>query len=143
GSAVFFLTADVGLEARSLAAQVAQVVELRAAGTATANHRDGADQWRVDGEHALDAFAEGHLADHDGAARALAVLAGDDDALESLHAGAAAFDDLVVDADGVTAVELGDVVTDERLLDRAQDGAFVVLHHRLVSRWVYRTGPWR
>src|SRR5690606_11139492 len=64
----------------------------------------------------------------------------DDDALEGLNARARALHDLVVDADGVAGVELGDVVTDQRLLDRAQDGTFVVLHLRLVSRWINRTG---
>src|SRR5690606_16523849 len=130
GGAVLLLATDVGLQAGGLAAQLAQVVELGAAAAAAAHDRDLADQRRREREDALDALAERHLADRDGAAGAPAVLAGDDDALEGLDARAVALGHLVVDADRVAGVEVGDVVAQVGLLDRAQDGAFVVLHLR-------------
>src|SRR5690606_2989206 len=127
GGAVLFLARQVGLEASGLAAQLAQVVELRAARPAAAHDLDLADQRRAEREDALDALA---VADGRGAAGAAAVLARDDDALGGLDAGSVALGDLVVDTDRVTGVELGDVVPQEGLLDRAQDGAFVVLHRK-------------
>src|SRR5690606_187554 len=130
GGAVLFLARQVGLEASGLAAQLAQVVELRAAGPAAAHALGLAGQRRVEREDALDALAERDLADGHVAAGAAAVLARDDDALEGLDAGPVALGDLVVDTDRVTGVELGDVVPQEGLLDRAQDGAFVVLHRK-------------
>src|SRR5690606_38612727 len=130
GSTVLLLPADVGLEAGGLAAQLAQVVELGAAAASAAHDRDLADERRVDREDSLHALAEGDLPHGHGAACALAVLAGDDDALERLYARAVALRDLVVDPHGVAGVEVGDVVPEEGLLDRAQDGAFVVLHLR-------------
>src|SRR5690606_11819151 len=122
------LATDVGLEARSLAAQVAEVVELGAPGAATPDDGDAVDEGRVDGEHALYALAERHLTDGDGAACALAVLAGNDDAFEGLDAAAGAFYPRVIRADGLARVEVGEVVTQVGLLDRAQDRAFVVVH---------------
>ena len=59
------------------------------------------------GERALDADAEGLLADGEGLADAVA-LALDDDALEDLGAPARALDDLEVDADAVAGLEARD-----------------------------------
>ena len=64
------------------------------------------DLRRVHGERALDADAEGLLADGEGLAHALA-LALDDDALEDLGAAARALDHLEVDADAVAGLEGG------------------------------------
>src|SRR2546423_10367502 len=69
--------------ARGLAAEVAQVVELRAADAATPHQFDATDDGAVHGEDALDADAEADLAHREGLARAVA-LARDADALERL-----------------------------------------------------------
>src|SRR3954447_26409120 len=97
------------LDLGGLAAEVAQVVELRAAYVATGHDLDLLEDRGVDREGALDADAEGDLADREGPADARA-LDSDHDALEHLDAGAVALDDLDVDLDGVAGAEGGDVV---------------------------------
>src|SRR5688572_23839449 len=107
GSAGGALLLDLGL----LAAQLAQVVELRAAHVTAGDDLDVVDDRRVHREGALDADLEADLADGEGLAHALAGAA-DDDALEDLDAGAGALDDVHVHLDGVARTELGDVGTE-------------------------------
>jgi len=82
----------------SLANALAQVVQLGAADLAAAHHGDVGDVRRVEREHALDALAEGDLADRERGAELLAVLARDADALVVLHPRAGALGHLVADA---------------------------------------------
>src|SRR5699024_7599822 len=112
GSGVLALLPDAGL----LAGEVAQVVQLRAAHVAAGDDLDLVDGRGVHGEHALDADAEGHLADPEGLAHAVA-LATDDVALEDLDAGAVALGDLHVHLDVVAGAECGDVLAQGRLVE--------------------------
>ena len=91
-------------DAGALADAAAQVVELRAADVAAGGDLDALDLRRVHGERALDADAEGLLADREGLAHAFA-LALDDHALEHLGPPARALDDLEVHADAVAGLE--------------------------------------
>src|SRR3954451_6842282 len=93
--------------AGALADPAAQVVELGAADVAASGHLDLLDLRRVQRERALDADAEGLLADREGLAHPLA-LALDDHALEDLRAAPRALDDLEVDLDAVPGLEAGD-----------------------------------
>src|SRR4051812_3582730 len=93
--------------AGALADATAQVVELGAADVAASGHLDLLDLRRVQRERALDADAEGLLADREGLAHPLA-LALDDHALEDLRAAPRALDDLEVDLDAVPGLEAGD-----------------------------------
>src|SRR4051812_44228455 len=102
---VVALLLDLGL----LAAEVAQVVELRATHVTAGQDLDLVDDRGVQREGALHADAEGDLAHREGAAHARA-LDPDADALEHLDAGAVALDDLDVDLEGVAGTEVGDVV---------------------------------
>ena len=88
-------------DAGALADATAQVVELRAPDVAAGGDLDLLDLRRVERERALDADAEGLLADREGLAHPLA-LALDHDALEDLRTAARALDDLEVDLDAVT-----------------------------------------
>src|SRR6476469_2471673 len=97
------------LDLGCLAAQVAQVVQLRAADVTTGDDLDLLEDRGVQRERALDTDADGDLADGERAAHTGAVHA-DHDALEDLDAGAVALDDLDVDLDGVTGAEGRDVV---------------------------------
>src|SRR5688572_28443121 len=86
--------------AGAFAGAAAQVVELRPAHDAAADHLDALDVRRVEREDALDALAEAHLADGEIAVDA-AVRAGDADAFVVLHAGTLALDYAHADAHGV------------------------------------------
>src|SRR3954447_5642983 len=97
------------LDLGGLAAEVAQVVELRAAYVATGHDLDLLEDRGVDREGALDADTEGDLADGEGAAHSGALHL-DHHALEDLDAGAVALDHLDVHLDGVTGTEVGYVV---------------------------------
>ena len=108
-------------DAGALADPAAQVVELRAPDVAAGGDLDLLDLRRVHGERALDADAEGLLADREGLAHALA-LALDDHALEDLRAAARALDDLEVDLDAVPGLEAGDAAQ-LRALEGVDDGA--------------------
>src|ERR1700716_3986836 len=83
-------------DARLLAAQSAQVIELGAAHLAAAHDLDRIDHRRIERKHALDALAIGNLAH-----REVLVEAGagapDADALIGLDAAALAFHHLVID----------------------------------------------
>src|SRR5687768_10386574 len=94
-------------DAGALADAATEVVELGAPDVAAGGHLDALDLGRVHGERALDADAEGLLADGEGLADPLA-LALDDDALEHLGTTAGALDDLEVNADAVAGLEGGD-----------------------------------
>ena len=107
--------------ASSLADALAQVVELRAPHVAAGRDVDLLDLRRVHRERALDADAEGLLADREGLARSVA-LALDDHALEDLRTTTRPFDDLEVDADAVAGPELGHAAQ-LRALEAVDDGA--------------------
>src|SRR5260221_12341437 len=70
-----FLALVLIFHARSLALQIAQVVQLGAPHLGAAHHLDLLDRRRVQRENALDALAERHLAHREGGARAAAVQA--------------------------------------------------------------------
>src|SRR5436190_7482671 len=84
-AAAFLLLGD----ARLLAAQATQVIELGAAHLAAAHELDRIDHRRIERKDALDAFAVGNLA-HREAFIDAAARAGDAQALIGLHAGALA-----------------------------------------------------
>src|ERR1700753_2137672 len=86
-----------------LAAQAAEVEQLRPADLVGANLLDLVDDLRVVGENALDALAEAHLANGEAALGAL--LAGDDHAFKSLETLFFAFFDLYLHADSVARSE--------------------------------------
>src|SRR5690606_357306 len=96
---------EVLLDARLLAFQAAQVVQLAGADGAAALDLDRVDGRAVRLEHALDAVAVRDLAHGEGGVEA-GVLLADDHALVSLDALAVAFLDLDVDHDGVAGAEV-------------------------------------
>src|SRR5262249_53017287 len=97
--------AEVFLDARLLAFEAAQVIELRAAHLAVTLDDDRVDRRAVRLEHALDARAVRDLAHRECRVEAR-VLARDHDAFVRLHALAVAFLDLDVDDDRVARAEL-------------------------------------
>src|SRR3954462_9667213 len=107
--------------AGALADPAAQVVELGPPDVAAGGPLDLLDLRRVQGECALDADAEGLLADREGLAHAL-TLALDDHALEDLRAAPRALDDLEVDLDAISGLEAGDAAQ-LRALEGVDDGA--------------------
>jgi len=107
---------DLGL----LAAEVSQVVELRATHVATGDDLDVVDHRAVHRERALDAHLEADLADGEGLAHTVAGAA-DDDALEDLDAGAVALGDVDVHLDGVAGAEVGDVGAQGCCVDGVED----------------------
>src|SRR6187200_27566 len=108
------------LDLGCLAAQVAEVVELGATDVTAGHDLDGLEDRGVQREGALDADAEGDLADGERAADPRTVDA-DHDALEDLDTRAAALDDLHVDLDGVTGAEGRDVVALVDIADLGKD----------------------
>src|SRR6185437_411607 len=103
-------------DARLLAAQTAQVIELGAADLAAAHQLDRVDHRRVEREHALDAFAVGNLADGEILVQSAAGTA-DAHALIGLDAASLAFNHLDVHQDGVAGAELGEFLARRELLD--------------------------
>src|SRR3954470_13734478 len=106
---------------RALADATAQVVELGAPDVPARRDLDPLDLRRVQRERALNADAEGLLADREGLAHAFA-LALDHHALEDLRAPPRALDDLEVDLDTVPGLEAGDAAQ-LRALEGVDDGA--------------------
>src|SRR5512139_1020745 len=102
---------DVFLDARGLALEVAQVVQLGAAHLALALHGDRLDGRAVRLEHTLHARAVRDLAHGEGRMQTAAAL-GDDNALERLHALAIAFLHLDVDHHGVAGAEVRQLAGD-------------------------------
>src|SRR5690606_34333522 len=100
GGARLGVAGEVLLDARLLAFQAAQVVQLAGADGATALDLDRVDGRAVRLEHALDAVAVRNLAHGERGVEA-GVLLADDHALVGLDALAVAFLDLDVDDDGV------------------------------------------
>src|SRR5690348_14249662 len=98
------------LDLRGLAAQRAQVVQLRAADVAAGHDLDPVNDRGVHGERTLHAHAEADLADGE---RLADPPAGppDHDPLEHLDPGTVALDDPHVHLHGVTGAECGDVGT--------------------------------
>src|SRR6187402_2970322 len=94
-------------DARLLAAQTAQVIELRAAHLAAAHDLDAVHHRRVERKHALDALAVGNLAHREALVDA-AARARDAHALIGLQARALALDHLDVDDHGVARPEVRD-----------------------------------
>src|SRR5207237_10649185 len=107
-------------ESRGVAAEFAQVVELRAANAAPSHKLDATDDGAVHGEDALDADAEADLAHREGLAHAVS-LARDADALKRLKAllGLRLLD-AHVHAHRVARREVGDVRAQLRLLNTVQ-----------------------
>src|SRR3954451_22596448 len=116
------------LDLGGLAAEVAQVVELRAAHVTAGDHLDVVDDRRVQREGPLDAHAEGDLADGEGAADP-GSLDADADTLEDLQSRAVALDDLDVHLEGVAGAERGKVVAPRGSSERVDD----VGHGRLLE----------
>ena len=85
----------------------AQVIQLGAAYSATADNGDLVDVGRVQRENTLHTFAKGDLADRERTGDALAVLAADADAFVILHTRTRAFGHLEADANGVAGLEVG------------------------------------
>src|SRR5687767_8203861 len=101
GNDFLCLVACVALfDASRLAAQIAQVIKLRAADFSVADNVYVVNNGRVKRENAFDADTEADLANRDGFAHA-AVFAGDHDAFKCLQAFLAAFLDPNVDANVV------------------------------------------
>src|ERR1700738_4275128 len=92
-------------DAGRLAAQIAQVIEFRAAHLAAAHHLDRIDHRRHHREDAFHAFAVGNLAHRKALVEACAGAA-DADAFIGLHARAVAFDHLDVDDHGIAGSEI-------------------------------------
>src|SRR5438874_5169605 len=93
-------------DARTLAAQAAQVIELGAAHLAAAHDLDRVDHRRIERKHALDALAIGNLA-HGEVLVEPGAGAPDAHALIGLDAAALAFHYLVVDDERVARLEIG------------------------------------
>src|SRR4249919_2673395 len=96
---------QVFLDARLLALQFAQVVQLSGADVAATLDGHRVDDRAMGLEHALDAEAVRDLAHGEGGVDA-GILLGDDHAFVGLHALAVAFLDLDVDDDGVARAEV-------------------------------------
>src|SRR4051794_9117562 len=101
-SAILFALAETG----GLALESAKVVQFGAADAAGAHHIDVIDDAGIHREDALDALAEGDLADGDALAHSR-VVPGNDRAFEGLKALFVAFLNLDVNPDGVAGAELG------------------------------------
>src|SRR6478609_3143145 len=94
-------------DAGTLTDATAQVVQLRATDVTAGGDLDLLDLRRMDRERALNADAEGLLADREGLAHPLALTL-DHDALEDLRTTTRALDDLEVDLDAITRLEARD-----------------------------------
>jgi hypothetical protein len=92
------------------AATFAQIVKLRPAHAAAADHGDRIDIGRMDREHPLDPFAKRDLAHGEAASDAVAALAGDANALEVLHPGARPFGHLEADPHRIPGLEVGNLL---------------------------------
>src|SRR5471030_1176846 len=108
------------LDLGSLAAQVAEVVELCAAHVTAGHDLDLVDDRRVHREGALDPDAEADLAHGERLTDAVA-LTPDGDALEDLDARASALDDLDVDLERVARAEMRDVGAQGGGIDGVED----------------------
>src|SRR4029077_2555818 len=111
---------ELFLDARRLARQVAQIVELGAAHAAAALHRDVADRRAVGLEHALHPLAVGDLAHGKGGVQSTVAL-GNDHALVGLDALAVALDHLHLHYHGVTRAECGQFAGHALLVDFLND----------------------
>src|SRR3546814_9769041 len=89
---------------RRFASAAAKIVKLRTTHGTLAEDGNAVDCGRIEREHALDTFAERHLAHGEVGAHAL-VRAGDAHAFEILHTGAFAFDHLHADFQRVAGTE--------------------------------------
>src|SRR5689334_22622047 len=110
GLAAFLLLGDAGL----LAAQSAQIIELRAAHLAAAHDLDRVDKRRIEREDALDTLAVRNLAHREALVDA-AARARDADTLVGLHARALALDDLHVHDQRVAGREVRDLLAGGQL----------------------------
>ena len=108
------------LDASLLAAQVAQVVKLRAADAAPAGDLDGLQVRGVNREGTLNTDAEGDLADGEGLADAGA-LTTDADTLEELCTLVVALDNLYVYFEGIAWAEGRDIVAQLCCIDLVND----------------------
>src|SRR5947209_9548823 len=107
------------LDLRLLAAQLAQVVELRPAYVAAGDQLDVVNDRRVHRERPLDADAEAHLARGEGLTHA-AALAPDDHTLEDLDALAVALDHPHMHLHRVARAEIRDVAAQRGSVKRVK-----------------------
>src|SRR4029077_5508194 len=104
------------VDARRLAAATAQIIELGAAHLAAAHDLDRVDHRRIEGEHALDAFAIRDLANREVLIKARAGAA-DADALIGLDAALLALDHLVVDEHRIARLKIRNLLAGGKLRD--------------------------
>src|SRR5262249_20938505 len=102
--------------ARLLAAQSAQIIELGAANFAAAHDFDRVDHRRIERKHALHALTIRDFADGEVLVQP-AARAADAYAFVGLHAALVAFDNLHVDENGVARLEIRDFLASRELLD--------------------------
>ena len=124
--AALLLVARGFLDLRSLADLVAEVVQLGTTDLTAAGNLDMVNLRGMYREGALNANVEADLADREGLARGSALTA-NHDALEHLDALTVTFGDAVVHAHGVADVEIGDIVLNLLLFNRAD-----VIHCRFL-----------
>src|SRR5690349_10286143 len=130
------LRSDLLFDARGLAGQIAEVIQLGASHAAAALHFDFADGRAVGLEHALDAFAVRNLAYGERGVEA-AVALRDHHAFVGLGAFAVAFLHLHLHDDSVARVEVWDLARRTRLFDFLNDAVSHVRHLR-VQREIHR-----
>src|SRR5690606_11984421 len=116
---------DLLFDARGLAREITQVVQLGTPHVAVPLHDDVADRGAVGLEHALHALPMRNLA-HGKRGVEPTVAPGDDDALVGLHALAVALGDLHLHYDGVTRLEVRDLARHALLFDFADQLAHVL-----------------
>ena len=92
----------------ALANTVAKIVKLGATNFAARNHLDLVDPWAVNAVNTLNSGSIRDLTNGKGCVEAT-TRSSEDDTLENLDSLLAAFDHAIVDLDGITDVEVGDV----------------------------------
>jgi len=110
------LLADLG----RLTDAIAQVVELGSTHIASVDELKLCDDWRVDGEGALDTHARAELANRERLVDPRAPTS-NDDAFEDLNALFVALYDSYVHLDGVAGLEIGNVVAKTLLINKIGD----------------------
>src|SRR6266481_1724607 len=112
------------LDAGGLAAQIAQVIEARAANIALADDVDRSDRGRMQRENAFDAYAETHATNSEARAAGAALLR-NHHAFKGLDAFldlfAFAFHQAHVHLDGVAGAELGEIFAQLRFMQLLND----------------------
>jgi hypothetical protein len=112
------------LDAGSLAAEVAKIIQLSTADLTTTDDIDVIDDSRVQREDALNTDAEAYLADGNGLADA-SVLTGDADALKGLEAFLVAFLDADVDTQRIARLKRRNAVLNLCVLNNIESIHFI------------------